>query len=126
MRPTSFDGFDGANDGVSKMLKQGGIVLISARKKCDFVKTSEYASEKLREWYCNRDSHKMSTHHPRFGVKDLRRARVRWRTRQDHVAEPGVPAMNENDWSGGRHLCPREGQTGGMAERGRDQTDVLW
>ena len=63
----------------------------------------------------------MSIHHTRFAVKDLRRERTRWRTRQDHAAEPGVPARNENDWSGGGHLCPQEGQTGGMPERGRDQ-----
>ena len=97
MRPTSFDGFDGANDGVSAMLtqinrskeqvapikfqklvitlckEQGGIVLINARKEFEFVKTSECASEKLREWCCNRDSHKMSIHHTRFAVKDPRR-----------------------------------------------------
>ena len=29
-------------------------------------------------------------------------------TRQDHAAEPGVPARNENDWSSGRHLCSRK------------------
>ena len=31
-------------------------------------------------------------------MKDLRRGRVRWRTRQDDVAEPSVPAMNEREW----------------------------
>ena len=66
----------------------------------------------------------MSIHHTRFAVKGLRKERFRWRTRQDHAAEPGVPARNEIEWSGGRHLCSLEGQTGGMAERGRDQTDV--
>ena len=89
---TSFDGFDGANDSVSAMLtqidkskeqfvsikfqklvitlckEQGGIVHINARKKYELVKASECASEKLREWYCNRDSHKMSKNHTRFAV----------------------------------------------------------
>ena len=89
---TSFDGFAGANDSVSAMLTQidrskeqfvsinfqklvitlckekGGIVLTNARKKYEFVKTSECASEKLREWCCNRDSHTMSIHHTRFAV----------------------------------------------------------
>ena len=92
MRTTSFDRFDGANDGVSAMQtqinrskeqfvsikfqklvitlckEQGRIVLINARKEYELVKTSECASEKLREWYCNRDSHTMSIHHTRFAV----------------------------------------------------------
>ena len=57
--------------------EQGGIVPINARKKYEFVKTSECATEKLREWYCNRASHKMGIHHTRFAVKDLRRERER-------------------------------------------------
>ena len=101
--------------------EQGGIVRINTRKKFDFVQNPGCTFEKLREWYCNIDSLRMSVHCTGFEVKDLRKERVRWQvwqgvagtctgrsTRQDHAAEPSVPARNESEWSGGRHSYPRE------------------
>ena len=70
--------------------------------------TSECTVEKLHEWYCNKDLRNMSAQFTRFVMKDRRRGRVRWRTRQDDVAEPSVSAMNESEWSGGGHSCPIE------------------
>ena len=73
---------------------------------------------KLHEWYCNRDSRNMSVHHTRFAVKDLMREKVRWRTRQGHAAEPGVPVRNETGWSGGGHLCPQKSRQAGWKRKG--------
>ena len=75
-------------------------------------------AEKLHEWYCNRDSRNMSVHHTRFAVKDLMRVKVRWRTRLDHEAEPGVPVRNGTGWSSGRHLCPRKVRQVGWKRKG--------
>ena len=46
--------------------EQGGIVLLSARKKYEFVQNSRCTVQKLREWYCNRDlcTHPVSVEGP--------------------------------------------------------------
>ena len=82
--------------------EQGGIVLLSARESLHSCKKSGCTVQKLREWYCNRD---LCTHPV-------------WRTRQNHAADTSVPARNENDWSGARHLCPREARQVGWQTRG--------
>ena len=57
--------------------EQGGIVLTNARKKFEFVTTSECTVEKLSELYCNRAlcTRLLSVHCTRFAVRDLRRER---------------------------------------------------
>ena len=59
--------------------EKSDIVLTKARKKFEFVTTSERTVEKLSEWYCNRAlcTHLVSLHCTRFALKDLRTKRER-------------------------------------------------
>ena len=73
--------------------------------------------EELREWYhSNRDLCRTSTHRTRFKMKGPEEREFegkcfkcgRLDEEQDKISRDNVPARNESEWSGGRHLHVRE------------------